>query len=278
MRVGFGVRQMVEVSVMSASGETQTSKTSFPLTKEDLQLALQGPIPCVKDSLPPFMAEVRTAAGALYAGSVEVTADLFLLEKHRRTKKVLSGIHLPANREVRIAELSALPSADYEWVVWAMAEGDTVEASHRIRLFSLSDRRPGNKDNLWFHCVNDTVRFGRPARLMVGSAADSATLYYMLFCEDRILEEKVYTLSDTILNFTYSEIPEGTDGMQAVFYLVRDNRCTTANAYIVRPRPDKELRLSWTSFRDRLQPGTEETWRLRVTLPNGRPAPAQLMC
>ena len=117
MRVGFGVRQMVEVSVMSASGETQTSKTSFPLTKEDLQLALQGPIPCVKDSLPPFMAEVRTAAGALYAGSVEVTADLFLLEKHRRTKKVLSGIHLPANREVRIAELSALPSADYEWVV-----------------------------------------------------------------------------------------------------------------------------------------------------------------
>ena len=112
---------------------------------------------------------------------------------------------------------------------------------------------------------------------MVGSAADSATLYYMLFCEDRILEEKVYTLSDTILNFTYSEIPEGTDGMQAVFYLVRDNRCTTANAYIVRPRPDKELRLSWTSFRDRLQPGTEETWRLRVTLPNGRPAPAQLM-
>ena len=89
MRVGFGVRQMVEVSVMSASGETQTSKTSFPLTKEDLQLALQGPIPCVKDSLPPFMAEVRTAAGALYAGSVEVTADLFLLEKHRRTKKFI---------------------------------------------------------------------------------------------------------------------------------------------------------------------------------------------
>ena len=65
--------------------------------------------------------------------------------------------------------------------------------------------------------------------------------------------------------------------MHAVFYLVRDNLYATAGAYIVRPRPDKELRLSWTSFRDRLQPGTEETWRLRVTLPNGRPAPAQLM-
>ena len=63
MRVGFGVRQMVEVSVMSASGEAQTSKTSFPLTKEGLQLTLQGAIPCVKDSLPPFRAEVRTLLG-----------------------------------------------------------------------------------------------------------------------------------------------------------------------------------------------------------------------
>ena len=175
----------------------------------------------MKDSLPAFTARVRTAAGALYTGPVEVTADLFLSEKHRLTKKVLSGICLPANREVRIAELSALPSADYGWVVRAVAEGDTVETSYTFKLFSLSDRRPGNDDNLWFYCVNDTVRPDKPARLMVGTAADSVTLYYMLFCEDRILEEKVYSVSDTIMDFTYPSVPDGADGMQAVFYLVR---------------------------------------------------------
>lgn len=273
----WGLRQMVEVSVTSASGETQSAKTGFPLTKEGLELTLEGEFPCVKDSLSAFTAWVRTAAGALYTGPVEVTADLFLSEKHRLTKKVLSGIRLPANREVRIAELSALPSADYGWVVRAVAEGDTVETSCTFNLFSLSDRRPGNDDNLWFYCVNDTVRPDKPARLMVGTAADSATLYYMLFCEDRILEEKVYSVSDTIMNFTYSSVPDGTDGMQAVFYLVRDGRCSTREVRLVRPCPDRRLRLAWTSFRDRLQPGMEETWRLRVTLPDGHPAPAQLM-
>ena len=273
----WGLRQMVEVSVTSASGETQSAKIGFPLTKEGLELALEGALPCVKDSLPAFTARVRTAAGALYTGPVEVTADLFLSEKHRLTKKVLSGICLPANREVRIAELSALPSADYGWVVRAVAEGDTVETSYTFKLFSLSDRRPGNDDNLWFYCVNDTVRPDKPARLMVGTAADSVTLYYMLFCEDRILEEKVYSVSDTIMDFTYPSVPDGADGMQAVFYLVRDGRCSTREVRLVRPCPERKLRLAWTSFRDRLQPGTEETWRLRVTLPDGRPAPAQLM-
>ena len=111
----------------------------------------------------------------------------------------------------------------------------------------------------------------------MGTAADSVTLYYMLFCEDRILEEKVYSVSDTIMDFTYPSVPDGADGMQAVFYLVRDGRCSTREVRLVRPCPERKLRLAWTSFRDRLQPGTEETWRLRVTLPDGRPAPAQLM-
>ena len=79
------------------------------------------------------------------------------------------------------------------------------------------------------------------------------------------------------MDFTYPSVPDGADGMQAVFYLVRDGRCSTREVRLVRPCPERKLRLAWTSFRDRLQPGTEETWRLRVTLPDGRPAPAQLM-
>ena len=43
------------------------------------------------------------------------------------------------------------------------------------------------------------------------------------------------------------------------------------------PLPEKNLRMEWTSFRDRLQPGQQEEWRLRVSLPDGTPAKAQLM-
>lgn len=42
-------------------------------------------------------------------------------------------------------------------------------------------------------------------------------------------------------------------------------------------QPTKELRFEWTTFRDRLQPGSSETWKLRVLTPDGKLAPAQVM-
>ena len=44
-----------------------------------------------------------------------------------------------------------------------------------------------------------------------------------------------------------------------------------------RPLPQKELKMEWTTFRDKLTPGQKETWTLRVSHPDGRPANAQLM-
>lgn len=41
--------------------------------------------------------------------------------------------------------------------------------------------------------------------------------------------------------------------------------------------PDKRLRLTWETFRDRLTPGQQEEWRLTVKNPDGTPADASLM-
>lgn len=99
----------------------------------------------------------------------------------------------------------------------------------------------------------------------------------MLFCEDRILAEKVFHFSDSILHFEYPEVPAGADGLQAIFYFVKDGQYYGQSQHLIRKQPDRRLRLSWTSFRDRLLPGSEETWNLRITRPDGLPAPAQLM-
>lgn len=277
--VWWGTRQQVEVSVMAASGETQTVHTSFPVVKEKINLYIESDITRYwdREKLPSLKAKVHTSAGVAYKDSVAITADIFKYEEHKRTEKVLSGIRLPVNRSIRIPEVAALPSGDYEIVAQAVTENDTAACHFGFKLFGMSDSRPAKGDKLWFYCVNDSVSTDRPGHLKVGSPEDSVSLYYMLFCEDKVMEEKLYTISDTILDFTYPEIPEGADGMQAVFYMMRDGRYYGRTQQIVRKRPDHNLRLLWTSFRDRLQPGSEETWQLRVTLPDGRPAPAQLM-
>lgn len=273
-----GLRQVVDVSVLAASGETQSAHTSFPLSKERLELSLEGlSSTFLREKLPTVEAQVRTAAGAWWKEPVEVICDIYHAPEGVSRNKVVSGLRLPANKSVRIAELAALPSGCYELNLRAVTVGDTAEYVQSFRLFSLSDTRPADGVRDWFYCVNDTVSPDSPGKLKVGSAADSVCLYYMLFCRDRVLEEKVLQFSDTILDFTYPSIPEGADGMQALFYFVKDGKYYRYSRYLVRRRPDCGLRLSWLTFRDRLRPGEEETWKLQVTLPDGRPAPAQLM-
>ena len=220
---------------------------------------------------------VQTNAGVEFEGPVDVTGEIYRMREGKQPEKVLSGFVLPANKPVRLSELSALPSGSYEMRLRAVTDSDTLEYDHPFVLFSLSDRHPGDGKKFFYCCIGDTVSAGRPARLMVGSAADSVSLFYMLFCEDRILEEKVFHFSDTILHFTFSDVPAGADGLQAVFYMVKDGQCYVQSQHLIRKQPDRRLRLSWTSFRDRLQPGTEETWKLRVARPDGLPASAQLM-
>ena len=58
---------------------------------------------------------------------------------------------------------------------------------------------------------------------------------------------------------------------------VKENVCYTHQATITRPMPDKQLKLSWNTFRDRLTPGQQEEWSLTVLAPDGQPANAQLM-
>ena len=94
---------------------------------------------------------------------------------------MLSGFAFPANKPVRLSELSALPSGSYEMQLRAVTESDTLEYAHPFVLFSLSDRHPGGGEKFFYYCIDDTVSAGRPARLMVGSGADSVSLFYMLF-------------------------------------------------------------------------------------------------
>ena len=103
-----GLRQVVDVSVLAASGETQSAHTSFPLSKERLELSLEGlSSTFLREKLPTVEAQVRTAAGAWWKEPVEVICDIYHAPEGVSRNKVVSGLRLPANKSVRIAELAA---------------------------------------------------------------------------------------------------------------------------------------------------------------------------
>lgn len=94
---------------------------------------------------------------------------------------------------------------------------------------------------------------------------------------DKRIESKRMVLNNEIRQFTYPYKPEYGDGITVNFAFMREGKLYTKQVQIARPRPDKSLQLKWITFRDKLQPGGKEEWRLQITHPDKKAADAQLL-
>lgn len=275
--VGFGLRQEVEVEAMNGAGETHKAQAMLPLSRSGLQVALNVPEHWEKTMLPDVAPKLTTATGEPVKDSVTLTCDLFRLKGDTVREKIWKGKAWQVRTPVKSFGFEELPVGRYELSLHAVTAEDTADAVCPFVLFDKSDVRPveGMKD--WFHVLCDTISATTPAHLQVGSTEKDVTLYYTLFCKDKVLEDTLYEFSDSVLNFTYPYREDEGDGLSAHFTFVKEGRIHHHETLLTVKQPDKELRFEWTTFRDRLQPGASETWKLRVLTPDGKPAPAQVM-
>ena len=92
-----------------------------------------------------------------------------------------------------------------------------------------------------------------------------------------ILESGSVKKNGELINrkFTYEE--EYGNGLLLTYAWVKNGQCHIHQHTIRRPMPDKRLKMTWQTFRDRLTPGQQEEWQLKITKPDGTPADASLL-
>lgn len=168
-----------------------------------------------------------------------------------------------------------LPSGRYRWQAEATDSTERLRTDKVFTLFSMDDTQP-QTGTPFFQYVKRSDRRDR-ATVLVGTSADSTYLYYTLLAGGRILESQRYCLSNQIRRFDLEYRPDYGESARACFAIMRDGNLHTLEVDIERPAPDKKLCLTWSTFRDRVTPGSTEEWRLRVTYPDGSPADAALL-
>ena len=102
------------------------------------------------------------------------------------------------------------------------------------------------------------------------------TAFYIICSADSVLKRGRVEFTDSITR-TYRYKEEFGDGITMAVAWVRDGVMYRNSVSIKRPLPSKELKMEWSTFRNKLVPGQKETWTLKVTNPDGTPANAQLM-
>lgn len=94
-------------------------------------------------------------------------------------------------------------------------------------------------------------------------------IYYTVFAGDKVLKSsKIYTDTASFAN-AYTYKPEYGDGAMICYAWCKDDLIQSAEKVVRRPLPSNKLKVEWGTFRDKVAPGSKETWTLKVSQEDG---------
>ncbi|HLP59205.1 MAG TPA: alpha-2-macroglobulin family protein, partial [Candidatus Deferrimicrobium sp.] len=122
----------------------------------------------------------------------------------------------------------------------------------------------------WFAVPKSIFEPGETAVILIGSAAPDVRVIYELEYRGKILAKKYLDLNkeQKRIEIPILEKYRGNIGVHLVF--IKYNRVFMYNATIAVPWTDKELEITFETFRNKLLPGEKEEWRLKIRGKKGK--------
>ncbi len=265
----------VSATVTDASGESQEGEMSLPLGTKPTAFSVNLPHRIETDGLKQVTFSYRNSGG------IEIAAQV----RYRIDKGEWQNV--AANTPVNIKEYAGgiqMGDGKQKNDVWktgvheleAICGQDTL--SQKFVLFSMNDTHPMEPTKHWsYQTATMFPRDGKPAYIQVGSSENGVHIVYSVIAGNKLIEKGAWELGDSIVTLPFVYKDEYASGIVLNYSFVKEGVCYAGTMRIAKPLPEKQLNITWKTFRNRLTPGQKEEWTLRITTPDGKPAKAQLM-
>lgn len=251
----------VEADVTDIGGETHNGILSVPLGTHATVFTSDLPTKVRADSLKSLTFHQRNAAG------VDVTADVcFYIDNPDDWHNAKTTVPFALDRRLT-------PGRHH---LYAVCDADTLEMDFTV--FGIDDVSPCEQTHDWFYLSSQEFpQDGGAVTLQAGSSDADVHVVYSIISGKNVIESGAFNLNNELQNrkFTYKDIYG--DGILLNYAWVKDGVCYSHKATIRRAMPEKKLKMQWITFRDRLKPGQEEEWKLRITRNDGKPVTASVM-
>ncbi len=154
----------------------------------------------------------------------------------------------------------------------------SIEWSKTFVLWSPGQEgKPMNLATDWLHASTSVISPTQSADIWLAGAHEDAYTYLYIVDSQQVVRQ-VFSLQGTEMRHFHLDYREDfADGVHLFLAYVKDGNMHSLRHSLTYEQPDKHLQLSWKTFRDKLQPGQQETWTLSVLDKDGHPVPAQLL-
>ena len=265
----WGQTLQLSVDVLSPEGEMQQGSIRVPLCSTPLRMRGNIPEQENQESLKPWRFDLYSSNDKPVEGDV-----LCVLSQDGKEVKSFS---VPAGKDTIPETLRTLPSGEYDLYAKAEVKGDTASFKASFTIFSITDKRLIGKHNLWLYTPCDMMSAEKPARFQIGTTLPDAWIYCIINGECGIVRDTLLHLSDQAMMMEVPYEERFQHHLAVRLMLIHEGKFQQEKIDFKLEQPETRLTMHWDTFRDHLQPGQKEQWRLTLTRPDGKPALANVM-
>ena len=262
----------VSATVTDSKGETQEANYTFSVGESSIVLFTNLPPQIEKDSVKAVV-EARTINGEMVSTSgtfkiVELIAnrsDKNSGESYQEGKQVASG-SFTSGKEISPAIFNPLSSGRYRILVEAKdSQGRQSKNQSDFILYGKNDKRPPVFTHTWLLKEKTTCLPGEEAEIVFGTSDKDAYVLYEWFAGNNRIHHELIKLSDANHRFKIPFKPEYGEGIIVSFTFVKEGELYITQVPVELQLPNRQLTIKPITFRDRLLPGSKESWKFRIT-------------
>ena len=243
--------------VADKTGETHSSELVLPLSKKEYMFMCKVAKHMEINSPSSYRVILTNSLGEEIAAEVRVQID------------EQESISIAANHDINIQSLSIGRHTIRAWYKDEMIENEFIMIDNTATIPAISTED-------WMYCSSERFSKDKPVYIQVGTSSPSTYLLYTIQNDKGTIERGCVIADNGMLNQTLLYQEEYRYGIRVCYAWVKDGVCHHAEFSILPPEEKKELQFHWETFRNRLEPGKHETWRLRITQ-DGEPVDANMI-
>lgn len=182
-----------------------------------------------------------------------------------KQKGVLDADFDSAKEKSIAVDAAALEEGIYVLEAYVLDGKDTLRVSQQVQLYRTNSKKPASSEFLQVSTVKRFYEAGGQAEIIFSSAIPEATVFITLELDGKIVKQEQLTLQNNIKKWV---LPIAKDvyenNLYVHYYLGHYNSVKSGVLEIPIIQQTVNLQVSTSTFRDKLQPGQEETWELNI--------------
>lgn len=182
------------------------------------------------------------------------------------------------SKEIKLGNTRKWESGNYIIVLESKDRfGQVVQDQARTFVFSPDDKTLPDHQLFSVSTDQSTYKVGENVTMTFGSAAENMVVTVDVEKSQKIIDRYIISLNNNKKTITIPVTEADLGGFAVHYSFAAFNSFQTGTQTIAVPHPKSELTIETKTFRDKLEPGTDETWSFNIKGTQGDKVSAELL-